>query len=470
MSRVSLVPSDLTRTRTRANSYDFCAFVVLLACAFSLIISPLVILATLHPRTVESILAPRPENRIFWPALAAISLALVTQRRARLAALGAPPHIVFLAAYLAFAGASVLWAFKPEIAFVRFSQQLMIVLSIVLPAMLVGPTTDLMRGLFACFAISVVLNVCFVFGGSQIVATYGSQGSVNIGYPGYFLGKNYLGECAVVAFLLSLHEILYRGLRRLVGLAILIAAVALIYWSNSKTAFGLAIVAPIIAGITLFANKRTGISIAVILALIPISYIILSSVSNFNVNRLSYILFGDSTLTGRTLIWDFALSEISRNPILGWGYQSFWLVGADAPSIIDAKGWIKEMPNAHNGYYDTLLEMGYIGLGLLIMFLLTTLHAIGRVAVQDGARAWAMLSLVLFVILFDFLESLWMRGFEFLWVVFLIIVGESARYWQPFRETGGARFRPAGRNLGGPQRLPAVQTSPRAPNLPRRAP
>jgi hypothetical protein len=39
-----------------------------------------------------------------------------------------------------------------------------------------------------------------------------------------------------------------------------------------------------------------------------------------------------------------------------------------------------------------------------------------------------MLSLALYIIIWNYLESLWMRGFEFLWVVFLIIAAEAARF------------------------------------------
>ena len=143
------------------------------------------------------------------------------------------------------------------------------------------------------------------------------------------------------------------------------------------------------------------------------------------------MLYGDSSLTGRTVIWDFANYEIARRPLLGWGYQSFWLVGPDAPSVVDAPGWVKMMPNAHNGYYDTTLEMGYVGYYLLVIFILATLHAVGRVIYRDAARAWLLLSLALYIICFNYFESLWMRGFEFLWVVFLIVAAEIGRYWQP---------------------------------------
>src|SRR6516164_5420661 len=135
---------------------------------------------------------------------------------------------------------------------------------------------------------------------------------------------------------------------------------------------------------------------------------------------------GDSSLTGRTVIWDFAQYEIARRPLLGWGYQSFWLV-PDSPSIVDAPGWVKMMPNAHNGYYDTMLETGYVGLVFLLVFIIATLHAVGRVAERDLARAWLLLSLALFVILYNFLESTWMHGQDMLWLIFAVVAAETGR-------------------------------------------
>src|ERR1700737_3086487 len=229
---------------------------------------------------------------------------------------------------------------------------------------------------------------------------------------------------------------LYPGRRRALGIIVAVIAASLLFLSNSKTAFGLALVAPFLAKLTLITGKRMRISPAIVLLSIPFCYAILSSVSNFNMNRVSYMLYGDSTFTGRQIIWDFANYEIGRKPLLGWGYQSFWLVGPDAPSVVEAPGWVKVMPNAHNGYYDTMLEMGYVGYAFLVIFIIATLHAVGRVADRDPARARLVLSLALYIILYNFTESLWMRGFEFLWVVFVILAAEIGRYWQPFRPGG----------------------------------
>jgi O-antigen ligase len=123
-------------------------------------------------------------------------------------------------------------------------------------------------------------------------------------------------------------------------------------------------------------------------------------------------------------------------------------VGPDAPSIVDAPGWVKMMPNSHNGYYDTMLELGYVGLTLLLIFLVTTLHVIGRVAERDSKRAWLLLSVALFIILYNLLETLWFRAFDILWVVFVIVAAEAARYWQVSPMLGAARRSGPARSAG----------------------
>ncbi len=333
----------------------------------------------------------------------------------------------------------------------------MIVTSIVLPAMVAARTADMMRGVFLCFGFASLLNLPFVLGGSVTIASYGSK-FVDIGYQGYFQGKNYLGECAAIAFLLSIYEIRSSGWgRRALGIIVFVTAMLLVFLSDSKTALGLAFMSPLLARLTLMAGKVLRVSPAVILSSIPVLYTIVSYISNFTMNRVSYILYGDSTFTGRTIIWNFAQYEIERKPFLGWGYQSFWLVPG-SPSMVEAPGWVKTMPNAHNGYYDTTLELGYIGFILFMAFIILTLHAVGRVADRDPARARLLLSLALFIIMYNYFESLWMRGFEFLWVTFVIVAAEIGRYWQPFPLRGAAR-RSKGSRLGSPARSPGAQAS-----------
>jgi len=416
-----------------------CVIVPILAFVYIEIVSPLLIYVNTggnltgllagmsREAKLQSIMAPRVENKIFWPALAAISVILVLRNRSRLTL---PPHIICLFAYLALAGASVLWAFKPEFSLSRFVLEVMIVTSIVLPVMVAARTPDVMHGMFLCFAFASILNVFFVFNQSPIYLE-----NVSIGYPGYFTFKGLLGECAAIAFLLSLHEVLYPR-RRALGIIVIGIATYLMVLSDSKGSLGLALIAPFLAGLTLFIGKKLRFSPAIVLLPIPLCYAVLSRIVGNLVNRISWYVYHNYSLSGRIFIWDFVNYEIARRPFLGWGYQSFWLVGPDSPSIVDAGGWIKNMPSSHNGYLDTMLDTGYVGLALLVVFIFATLHAIGRVADREPGRAWLLLTLALFVILTNFLETAWMHGMDMMWLVFVIVAAETGRYWRPFHPSG----------------------------------
>lgn len=409
-----------------AARFDKCLLIPILACAYASIAYPLILLpcsmGDWNHADLKCIMEDHQESKLFWPTLAVLSAVAFMRRRSRLTF---PAHIVWLFAYLAFAGASVLWAFAPELSFMRYVQQVMIVTSIILSSLVLDRRVDLLRALFLCYMLGVLLNLIFVFIMPPLQMEHATPG-----YTGYFQGKNYLGEFAAVAFLLSLNEMLHSGIRRVIAIAVAAGAIYLLFLSNSRTALALAGITPFLAGLTLVLRRIARLSPVVIPLAVAFIYAVLSSISNFNAYRLSNIIFGEPTFTGRASIWEFASFEISRRPLLGWGYQSFWLVGPNGPSVLDAPGWIKGMPNAHNGYLDTRLELGYIGFALLIIFLLTTLHAYGRALDLRPSRGWSVLSLAYFVLIDNFLESTWMRGFEFLWVVFLVAAAEVTRSGQ----------------------------------------
>ena len=80
----------------------------------------------------------------------------------------------------------------------------------------------------------------------------------------------------------------------------------------------------------------------------------------------------DPTLTDRTKIWAFVLG-MHTNPLVGTGYQSFWL-GPRLEYFWQNSG-LGHLNEAHNGYLEVYLELGLIGVSLLIGFLF---RAIGR--------------------------------------------------------------------------------------------
>jgi exopolysaccharide production protein ExoQ len=104
------------RPRTSTAAFDMCALIPVLAFAYSSVIQPLIYFYFPPAPGLEGLLESRTENRVFWPALAAIAVAFAARKLSG-RRLVLPPNIIGLLAYLAFAGASVAWAFKPELSF-----------------------------------------------------------------------------------------------------------------------------------------------------------------------------------------------------------------------------------------------------------------------------------------------------------------------------------------------------------------
>ncbi|MGH9352609.1 MAG: O-antigen ligase family protein, partial [Terriglobia bacterium] len=77
------------------------------------------------------------------------------------------------------------------------------------------------------------------------------------------------------------------------------------------------------------------------------------------------------TLTGRTDLWHWILT-IAGNPWVGTGYESFF-VGPRLHQLwrLD-DGAFHSLQEAHNGYLEVYLNLGWIGVSLFAVFMLTS--------------------------------------------------------------------------------------------------
>jgi O-antigen ligase len=106
----------------------------------------------------------------------------------------------------------------------------------------------------------------------------------------------------------------------------------------------------------------------------------------------------DPTFTGRSDIWDFALSAVAEKPILGHGYAAFW---DDVTERQTAKGaeWAVTAAHSHNSYLDLAITIGVPGLVLVV--LIFVLAPLGNFQVaQDNSRSGALAKLFLTIWLF----------------------------------------------------------------------
>jgi exopolysaccharide production protein ExoQ len=109
----------------------------------------------------------------------------------------------------------------------------------------------------------------------------------------------------------------------------------------------------------------------------------------------------DSTLTGRTELWANVLA-IHQHSWFGTGHESFWL-GERLARLWELHWW---RPNeAHNGYLEIYLNLGWIGVALLILLIITGYRNV--IAALRENRTIGVLGLAFFIaqIVYGFTEA-----------------------------------------------------------------
>ena len=139
------------------------------------------------------------------------------------------------------------------------------------------------------------------------------------------------------------------------------------------------------------------------------------------------LLNRNPTLTERTFLWD-ALFKVEVNPVLGVGFESFWL-GERQQKLWTEIGW--HANEAHNGYLETYLNMGLVGLFLLIGLLFATFFKIRRNLLRNLEWGRFQFGFLIATVAYNWTES----GFKTLhpvWFVFFLIAIDYPRPQLPF--------------------------------------
>ncbi|GLR86895.1 O-antigen ligase family protein [Bradyrhizobium iriomotense] len=132
--------------------------------------------------------------------------------------------------------------------------------------------------------------------------------------------------------------------------------------------------------------------------LIVMNLLTVGSVASPTLAAITRALPVDPTFTGRSDIWEFALTAVAEKPILGHGYAAFW---DDVSERQTAKGaeWAVTAAHSHNSYLDLAVTIGLPGLLLVILiFVFTPLNNFQ--AAQRGSRSGALAKLFLTIWLF----------------------------------------------------------------------
>ena len=187
----------------------------------------------------------------------------------------------------------------------------------------------------------------------------------------YYLGvssdKNMLGGICLVMglgilwrFIDVLRETVHRGRRCLVYGTVLAMNLWLLQLANSATSLGCFMLGATLIGIlSLFRRERPQIVHLMVggIAVVGLVVYLYPDAFAFLVGSMGR----NATLTGRTDLWSDLL-RMDTNPLFGAGFESFFL--GDRLEFLWSKYWWH--PNeAHNGYLETYLTLGVVGLCLL---------------------------------------------------------------------------------------------------------
>jgi O-antigen ligase len=154
------------------------------------------------------------------------------------------------------------------------------------------------------------------------------------------------------------------------------------------------------------------------------TFVVVHSVAMFSADSIfgkMITLFGrDITLTDRTFIWHDVYGAASGNPLFGVGFGGFW-IGRMANIPWNAQmTWV--LGQAHSGYVDTYLQLGVVGIILLLCVFFTTLPRLLDSLTDDFDFGCFRITMFLTMLFINITESVYLRGDHHLWLIFQVVL------------------------------------------------
>jgi exopolysaccharide production protein ExoQ len=123
----------------------------------------------------------------------------------------------------------------------------------------------------------------------------------------------------------------------------------------------------------------------------------------------------DPTLTGRTDIWKLVLG-MTGNPAVGTGFESFWL-GKRLERMWSIYWWHPR--EAHNGYIEVFLNLGWLGIVLFGIVLATGYRTVVSAFRRNAEEGKLRLAYFVVAVAYNFAESAF-GSLNPVWIFFLL--------------------------------------------------
>jgi hypothetical protein len=370
-----------------------------------------------------------PIERLVYFALIALGLFTLFWRNVSLREIIGANQ--WLAVFFLYWLCSVVWSDAPLISFKRWVKDVgnlvMVLVLLTEEDPLQAIKAVFARCAYALIPISVLL---IMFYGDLGRAYHPWSGEMM--YTGVATHKNTLGALVLVCGLFFMWDFLdrFRGNQQplsWIGLAGDLPLIGMALWllrmAHSSTALGCAAVGTAVffgLGVAPIRHRMKNLELYLIGAGVMVW--LLNSV--FDVKRLVVVdMMGrDLTLTTRTEVWPMLLKQ-SGNFLLGTGFNSFW--SGDRLAVIYKQLGIIQ---AHNGFLDTYLNGGMVGVTLLLALLFAVNQSVKRELVFEGDYARVRMMFLAVAIMYDFTEAAFNKV-GLIWFALLLVAMQYPR-WQ----------------------------------------
>jgi exopolysaccharide production protein ExoQ len=326
--------------------------------------------------------------------------------------------------FLLFCLVSTLWSEFPFIAFKRWIKVLghvtMVLIVLTDPDHLEAMRTLLKRTAFVLAPLSILLINCYPQWGQAFDPATGE-----VFYTGVTTNKNMLGqECMILGLFFFWNTL--RALRRKTARARpgelfwSVVFLGMIWWLLRTAGSATSLACMFVGMLTIvllrlpLVNKRfIGMYVLLGILALVVGEMVFGIYSN-----VVQLLGRDLSLTDRTDLWQ-TLLKLQPNPIFGAGFESFWL-GGRLEQLWARYPW---HPNeAHNGYFETYLNLGIVGIVLLTGLIIGTFWKIRRELLTRVEFGRFRLGFLFAILAYNFTEAAFINVTPLYTFFFLIAV------------------------------------------------
>lgn len=362
-----------------------------------------------------------PIDRAVYALLIASGLVVLSGRWAAVAAIARRnwPFLIFIGYCLI----SITWSDYSGVAAKRWVKSLGDYVMVLILLTERQPVEAVKRALARVGFVLLPLSVLFVKYYPDMGRAYAARWTGTQFFVGVSTDKNMLGMVCLVFGFTAAWRVMeaWSGPRRdrnrllLAHGVVLSFAVWLLFLSNSMTAlncFALTTVLVAAYRLSKFVRKRRVLHCAVAAVVLVCVAVLFLNVGGGALEAIGR----NPTLTGRTDIWE-AVVQVPINPVFGAGFESFWL--GDRLERLWEVPITDGVNEAHNGYLELYLNLGWIGVLLFGGLFIAGYRNMLTGLLRDTGLGKLRLGYFVLAAIYNLTEAA-IRSTDLVWLAFLL--------------------------------------------------